>query len=1048
MKLKNFNSTPHLFDTIQTLLASGDARKVKIAGDLFEQYSQEWHLEFSDYVEVYDTNRHESIPAHIIDKIGGWDLLSKGANSAGIDKIAITRFGEIDAMQDKSTLHIDKNISVQKCSLMMSLRDNGLQNIRNFVLNTMAEDLSHYASIWADQRPLVYAYADFCPAELDADAVEKDLAFWAKIKKPNATQLKINNFVPRGQEQVDYINTVKKKLIQQLETSGYAKGFAKGAGSLGKSVLDPVLMAEIQISHWSEYLTNSKAPVTVSFYHSSKTINSNGWEEVQRRRSAGIYDEVIVVSGTEIIDQDGNVDNISDKFVKSINAVDITMRVLKAISEKKSVLLITLYHHSETIQEVQRLIRKQNKKFIFWARKRDECDWPCSNYHSSFAPALDDRTDSVITFGSTGTERWGDPHKDYGTNNLSIHGPLLHSFSWADAESADLVKKLIMITPGVKVSELAGLFPDIVNKDGTVDLDLRVEGVPVDNTYPTAEQILKIACVAKALLLYPQAQRSLMFSNFVKTNMLIQSNWKWVCDRVLGKTIAEKKIKNLHIEVMNDDVYNTKSVRNHTTAIKRAKGKGNYVIGSCRLFNRGYDDKPPHGYKGSWLRHNSGFHIDKRNEVNLVQEIWRFTRLDKNDLDPFAYYICPMIYNDLAKGGPTWSESTISTLTAILKHNKNIKDDFESLMKNPSTRQSSRKGNGPFRFWIPTDFDPGLLGNLITTTAQTSKGIFYSSLYIEAHDWLTDKYLQIQDKDIKQSAKVKEDFWKVKKFKPLYESMSQITWKSWLGRFYNGKVPTIMAHKEVKKAINDNLLEYRLHKIKQEEFFNNKIVEIVSYINDCISRQLGTSGNQSSWDKEYVMSKFGFKTDDSFHSFYYKNQLDKKLVKDQKIFKNNAKKVYSILFEVAKINNIVTCNEWAELAHKQFDSHNLDTSKITPYFISVKFIKKDTFNVLTKLEWAKFDSIKQKIIKSRRSEIPTLAWKDKGKRKNYLLSRKGNKTPKKYFVTPDGLFVGVNAVKKHFSFSGDTLRYKRRTQPKEWYEISLQQYEKLSKSKA
>jgi hypothetical protein len=406
-----------------------------------------------------------------------------------------------------------------------------------------------------------------------------------------------------------------------------------------------------------------------------------------------------------------------------------------------------------------------------------------------------------------------------------------------------------------------------------------------------------------------------------------------------------------------------------------------------------------------------------------------------------------MIYNDLAKGGPTWSESTISTLTAI-KHNKNIKDDFESLMKNPSTRQSSRKGNGPFRFWIPTDFDPGLLGNLITTTAQTSKGIFYSSLYIEAHDWLTDKYLQIQDKDIKQSAKVKEDFWKVKKFKPLYESMSQITWKSWLGRFYNGKVPTIMAHKEVKKAINDNLLEYRLHKIKQEEFFNNKIVEIVSYINDCISRQLGTSGNQSSWDKEYVMSKFGFKTDDSFHSFYYKNQLDKKLVKDQKIFKNNAKKVYSILFEVAKINNIVTCNEWAELAHKQFDSHNLDTSKITPYFISVKFIKKDTFNVLTKLEWAKFDSIKQKIIKSRRSEIPTLAWKDKGKRKNYLLSRKGNKTPKKYFVTPDGLFVGVNAVKKHFSFSGDTLRYKRRTQPKEWYEISLQQYEKLSKSKA
>jgi hypothetical protein len=363
VKLTDFNSTPQLFDTIQTLLASGDARKVKIAGDLFEQYTREWHLEFNDYVEVYDANKHESIPAHIIDKINGWDLLSKGANSTGIDKIAITRFGEIDVHQDKSTLHTDKNGSIKLCTGMMSLRNNGLKNVRNFVLSTMYEDLSHYASIWVEQRPQVYSYGDFCPAELDADAVEKDLAFWAKIKKPDATQLKINNFVPRGKEQVDYVVVNETKLTDQLNNSGYAKGFAKGAGSLGKSVLDPVILANIQNKCWTEYLTNSKAPVTVSFYHSSKTINSNGWEEVQRRRAAGIYDEVIVVSGTEIIDQDGNVDSITDKFTKSTDAVDIAMRVLNAISAKKSVLLITLYHHSETIQEVQRLIRKQNKKF-------------------------------------------------------------------------------------------------------------------------------------------------------------------------------------------------------------------------------------------------------------------------------------------------------------------------------------------------------------------------------------------------------------------------------------------------------------------------------------------------------------------------------------------------------------------------------------------------------------------------------------------------------------------------------------------------------------
>ena len=177
-KLQSFNSTPELFEHITTSLSQG---KYKEAGLLFEQYVCKWQLKYGGYSAIYDTNNQAAIPQDIIDKIGGQKLLSIGGegDSPAIDKIAVTHNGDIDVHQDKSTLHIDKNLSVQKCSMMMSLRDNGLKNVRNFVLNTMAQDISHYAAIWTKQRPLVYRYSDFCPSELDAVAIEEDLAFWA-----------------------------------------------------------------------------------------------------------------------------------------------------------------------------------------------------------------------------------------------------------------------------------------------------------------------------------------------------------------------------------------------------------------------------------------------------------------------------------------------------------------------------------------------------------------------------------------------------------------------------------------------------------------------------------------------------------------------------------------------------------------------------------------------------------------------------------------------------------------------------------------------------
>jgi hypothetical protein len=237
-KLETFKSTDQLFKYIKSLLSNGDAKE---AGDLFEQFTREWHLEFGEYIEVYDANDIHSIPSQIIEKIDGWELLQKGANSFGIDKICVTRFGDIDVHQDKSTLHTDKKLGTDKAAKMMSLRDNPLKNIRHFVINTTAQDLSHYAKLWKDQTPITFGYDSFIPDETDFEEVNRDSLFWLNIKakKKNKATTNIFGFKSRGIEQDDYIsagiNFAKKS--DQLNEDGFSNDPEKDTASSGLSML-------------------------------------------------------------------------------------------------------------------------------------------------------------------------------------------------------------------------------------------------------------------------------------------------------------------------------------------------------------------------------------------------------------------------------------------------------------------------------------------------------------------------------------------------------------------------------------------------------------------------------------------------------------------------------------------------------------------------------------------------------------------------------------------------------------------------------------------
>jgi len=956
-KLQSFNSTPELFDYIISCLGAGDGDKTREAGALFEQYTQLWHMEFSDYVAVYDANDVHSIPSHIIDKIDAWKLLSKGANSFGIDKICLTRYGEIDVHQDKSTLHTDKKLSTDKAAKMMSLYNNPLKNIRNFVINTTAQDLSHYAKLWSDKTPLCFGYDSFVADEADSEAQLRDERFWtnlrAKDKKSNAP--KIYGFISRGPEQDDYINAGLAFARKAMQDHGNAKWHQLGCGALGKSVLDAVMLAELE-GLFNPVYTKTPKPVSVSFYHSSKTLPKNGWEEVQRRRAKGIYDEVIVVSGTNVVD--GESDNhLSTRFAKTTSIADAVVKIKTALDNNRSVLLLTLYHHAKEIEGIARQMNHYYKGFKYWYRKRDECDWPCRNADSNYSPALDQRTESILTFGSSGTERLGkDPIADYGLNNINIHGICAHKFTWSQAEDAGLVKPLILIMPNVRESDVARMFPEFVDNNGRVDWSLKVKGVPVDNVMPTARLIADLVALAKTLVEYPEVKRILTFSNMVRQNKLAEVNWPWVCKLVLDNSNLSKNAKKLFWQVLNDDDFNSVAVKDHNVAIKRAKAHDRYAIGSCKVFDRGYDDKfSP--------KHHASIHLDPRNIVSTVQGIWRTTRndFDTNGKpvggDPNSYYILPMTYNDLGDE-PSWSEDRMLQLMGILQQNKNIYEEFQSLIQQPGGGRKGRIGQKNGKIWIPLDFDPSAFSNLVTFVATTSKGKAVESLMVEAHTWLLERYLAISNLTHFETPSINEEWLAIEKFQPLFETykMFKNKPKTFREHFFGGKYARIASiSQETKDVIERNLIEYKLHKQACQDHRNNIKVMIADYCEKFLPTVIIPDSNYlniSMWAEE----QFGVPK-------HFVNPVSGPIITkwftNKEHYRQNQRYLYNLIYQAGQ--GAPNAKEWVNQAYKLLQQSHLSTYRVAEATIERFFVGKDKYKALTTKEYELILALRKEI---------------------------------------------------------------------------------------
>jgi hypothetical protein len=475
--------------------------------------------------------------------------------------------------------------------------------------------------------------------------------------------------------------------------------------------------------------------------------------------------------------------------------------------------------------------------------------------------------------------------------------------------------------------------------------------------------------LAKTLVEYPEVKRLLTFSHQVKTNKLAEMNWPWICKKVLGNSNIEKSVKKLFWQVLNDDAYNSASTKDHTTAIKRAKAHSRYAIGSCKVFGRGYDDKfSP--------KHHAAIHFDNKTIVTAVQEIWRVTRTDI-DLktnkpvcgDPNAYYILPMRFNDLGDKS-TFSEDRLEQLLGILQFNKNIFDEFQSLVQNPngSKQKQVRSPNG--KIWIPEDFDLATFGGLITWIAQSSKGQMIDNIVVEAHTWLLKKYLVLPEINNWLTSPINQEFLEQEQFQSIfnYYKLFKTSPRTFREKFWAGdyvlKGNTNNFSQETKDQITQNLIEFKLFK-DQCQKHKLELIEVMKAIAEKeIPKQMAPDNNYNcigtKLAKEFGLPKHQIQQ-------HVTGPLTKKWYANKLHWKNNHRIVYNLL----AVNAADSCglNEWAEKVIPLLEQHGISTHNVAAHTLRNRFIRKDYYNALSKEEF--------EIISNLAKEVSKLAYKSR-----------------------------------------------------------------------
>jgi hypothetical protein len=305
--------------------------------------------------------------------------------------------------------------------------------------------------------------------------------------------------------------------------------------------------------------------------------------------------------------------------------------------------------------------------------------------------------------------------------------------------------------------------------------------------------------------------------------------------------------------------------------------------------------------------------------------------------------------------------------------------------------------------------------------------------------------LQIPERSKVATEKVNNDFIKHKKFLPLFGHLPESSWRAWRSRFYNGRDRGAMNNDSIKEKINDNLLEYQLHQEKQRIFHENKVCAVTNRINECIASQIDDSNQYMCWT-DIVAKEFSFKDKQALRGFVSFNGIQKQIRKDKKIFKQNGRKIYAILKNIAQQHEVRdVSDDWVTIAYSELKKHNLDDTRLNAGLLYDKFVKIDYFKVLSKTEWDEITLIKNAIRSRFRSSVASNRTEETKKKASKAQKGKIHRNRRKFYMTPNGALARPDIV-KNYKFDPAMIGYKLKKFPTEWYEISLEEYEKLTKN--
>jgi hypothetical protein len=439
------------------------------------------------------------------------------------------------------------------------------------------------------------------------------------------------------------------------------------------------------------------------------------------------------------------------------------------------------------------------------------------------------------------------------------------------------------------------------------------------------------------------------------------------------------------------------------------------------------------------LRHHAGFHLSDRDDVTLAQEIWRFTRKESG----FSYYILPLVENDIDPNKPTWSEKTQRLLHAIFKYNKNISEEFEGLIQGNGSNRAKKFGKS--RIWFPDSLDAATLGNFIQTTMYNSRGVLHADLKMEAHDWLLQEFLKLEDPANNSNRKiVNENFLKIEKFVPIYKHLKYQ--RPWIPKFFSGKSTTGYP-KYVTEHINNNLSEYYKHLRKQKKFKEQKFVSIQEIVQKCLNRQIANSYYYATYVDE-VRKVWGENI-----SWGYVNKA--KTASDSNVIHSNTRKVYEALEVVYKNNpSLDDYGIWAKLTIEYLPTVGIDITKVTVQTIEQNFIRHDYCKVLSDKEWNSFEIIKKKIrhVCLSNKQTGKKASEETKKKLSVKLSGKSNPnfkhgkcviktkrslsdSKKQKVMTSKGVFMSKSEAAKAFGVSASGISYRLKNDPTNWYTV-------------